>query len=59
MVKREYINGKVLVSQTTFYIYKSEEDLQNDKIPFLITSDKKLFNRYKRQFKRNENKNKL
>jgi len=49
MVVREIINGKIFLAQTTFYVYRSESDLANDKIPCLITSDKKLWNKYKRQ----------
>ena len=49
MVIREIINGKIFLAQTTFYVYRNESDLINDKIPCLITSDKKLWNKYKRQ----------
>jgi len=40
------INGKIYVEQTTYYVYRSEEDLQDDK-PCLITSSKKVFDRHK------------
>jgi hypothetical protein len=51
MVKHEYIDGNVFITQTTYYIYRSEEDLQNHKSPFLITSNKKAFNKCKENIK--------
>jgi hypothetical protein len=46
MIKRKVINGKVFIEQTTFYIYPNEEALQADR-PFLITSNKTVYNKYK------------
>jgi len=46
MIKREEINGKIFIAQTTYYIYDSEEHLQNDHA-FLRTSDRKLFNKHR------------
>ena len=51
MQKTETINGKVFIAQTTYYIYRSEESLQNDEAPFCTTSDVETFNRYKEQIK--------
>ena len=50
MSKAETINGAVFLEQTTYYIYRSEEDRLNDK-PMLTTSCKKTWNSYKKQFK--------
>jgi len=51
MVKQEIINGKIFITQTTYYIYSSEPDLQNDHA-YLITSDKAFFLRHKKREKR-------
>jgi hypothetical protein len=47
MVNRETINGMVFIAQTTYYVYRSEEDLQNDAIPMLTSSDIISFDAYK------------
>jgi len=51
MIKRKEIKGNIFIAQTTYYIYRSEDDLQNDKLPFLITSNKKVFESYKKSIK--------
>ena len=38
MIGREVINGKIIIYQTTYYLYNNEEDIENDK-PMLICSD--------------------
>ena len=50
MTVDETINLNVFVAQTTYYIYRCEEDRQNDR-PFLVTSDKSVFELYKEQSK--------
>lgn len=57
MVKREEINGFVCIAQTTFYIYKDENALQNDEIALVITSDKKTYNCHKRELRKCKNGN--
>lgn len=42
MIKEIKIGEKTFMAQTTYYIYNSDEDLQNSK-PFLTTSKKSLF----------------
>jgi len=49
MVKRETINGRVFIAQTTYYVYRSEAELQDDKPPFLETSNGETFEQYKEQ----------
>lgn len=46
MIKDEKINDMVFLEQTTYYIYRTEEDWKND-IPFLTTSNKGVFDEYK------------
>jgi len=48
MIKEEKIGKRIFIAQTTYYIYDSEEKRQND-YAFLRTSDKKLFESYKKQ----------
>lgn len=50
-IKEKIIDGKIFMVQTTYYIYDSEEHLQTNHA-FLRTSDKKLFNKYKKQAKK-------
>lgn len=54
MVKREEIKGVVFLAQTTYYIYRSEESLQNDEQAYCTTSDVKVFNAHKKQIKNGE-----
>jgi hypothetical protein len=51
MIVKETVDGKVFIAQTTYYIYRSEEDLQTDKQPMLITSDTVEFEGYKNRTK--------
>lgn len=46
MIKDEKINDMVFLEQTTYYIYRTEEDRLNG-LPFLTTSTKKVFDEYK------------
>jgi len=46
MIKDEKINDMVFLEQTTYYIYRTEEDRKND-LPFLTTSNKETFDEYK------------
>ena len=55
MITDETINSNVFVEQTTYYIYRCEEDRQNDKA-FLTTSDKKTFELYKEKIRNGEHK---
>lgn len=48
MIKKEIINGKVFLAQTTYYVYRNEEDYKKDK-RFVITSDEKEFERRKEE----------
>jgi hypothetical protein len=50
MIKEEKIKELIFLTQTTYYIYNSEEDQKNDK-PSIITSDKKTFDNYKKRIK--------
>lgn len=51
MIQREEINGTIFIAQTTYRIYKSEDDLQNDHA-WLTCSDKKTWNNYKKQMRK-------
>jgi hypothetical protein len=51
MIAREEINGLIFIAQTTYYIYKSEEDLQNSK-PTVVCSQEKIFNQKQRTCKK-------
>jgi len=51
MIKREEIGEVVFIAQTTYRMYKNEEHVQNDHA-WLTTSDKKLWNRYKKQLRK-------
>jgi len=53
MIHEEEINGKIFIAQTTYYIYESEQHLQDDHA-FLRTSDKKLFNNHKKIQRKND-----
>ena len=55
MIVDEIINSNVFVEQTTYYIYRCEEDRLNDK-PFLVTSDKNKFELYKEKIRNGEHK---
>ena len=46
MIQDEQINGMVFLQQTTYYIYRNEEDRKNDRA-FLCTSSKKTFDMYR------------
>ena len=48
MIKDKIIKGMVFLEQTTYYIYRSEEDRKNG-IPFLTTSDKKTYDLYRKE----------
>ncbi len=50
MIKEEKIKELIFLAQTTYYIYNNEEDRKND-IPYIITSDKKTFDSYKKGIK--------
>jgi hypothetical protein len=50
MLKETKIGDAVLVVQTTYYLYRSEEDRKEDKY-FVSTSDKKTIDMYKKQIK--------
>jgi len=54
MIKKEIINGKLFLTQTTFYIYNSEDGNVKDEIPTLVTSDKKVFMLNRRYHKKQE-----
>ena len=43
MIEREDINGMIFIAQTTFFVYKNDEDLKADK-PALLTSSQTEFN---------------
>ena len=47
MIDKEIIDGRVFIAQTTYRIYHSEEDLQDNKQPFCTTSDEETFNFHK------------
>lgn len=53
MIKQEYVNGLLFLEQTTYYIYRNEEDLVSG-TPLLITSSKELFERNKERAKANK-----
>jgi len=48
MLKETKIGEAIFVEQTTYYYYASEADRKDDKFTF-CTSDRKVYNRYKRQ----------
>lgn len=52
MIKKEVINGKLFLIQSTFYIYDSEDGNVKEEIPLLVTSDKNLFYTYKKSHKK-------
>lgn len=47
MLKEEKINSMIFVEQTTFYVYRNENDRKED-IPCLITSNKDVFDNHKK-----------
>jgi len=47
MIKKEIIKGNVFLEQTTFYIYRNEQDQIEGNVPFLTTSSKEDFERNK------------
>ena len=47
MIRKEIINGKVFLIQTTFFVYDNESKHKNG-VPRLITSNKKEFNYHKK-----------
>lgn len=49
MINKEIINGIVCLEQTTYYIYRNEEDQKNGYAPFLSTSDKTVYDFHKNQ----------
>jgi hypothetical protein len=51
MIVEERINSIVFLEQTTYRIYRCEEDRLKDR-PFLITSDKNKFELYKEKIKK-------
>ena len=51
MIKKVTIGKTVFIAQTVYFIYRSEEDLQNDEQPFLRTSDKELYETYLKEAK--------
>lgn len=51
MIQEEKIKNMVFLEQTTYYIYRSNEDWENDK-PFLTTSNRAVYARYKTAAKR-------
>lgn len=51
MVKKEIIGSRIFITQTTHYIYDSEEDYKNDKFSHSI-SNTKDFNKIKRYYKK-------
>ena len=52
------INKNIFIEQTTYYIYRCEEDRQEGRA-FLVTSDKEIFDFYKERTRRGEGKNKV
>ena len=50
-IKDTVIGEKVFVTQTTYYIYRNEEDRKKD-IIWCVTSDKRVFNRHKNRERR-------
>ena len=46
MIKKEIVNGKIFVEQTTFYMYEDEDAHKSDTAS-LITSDQDDFEMYK------------
>jgi hypothetical protein len=50
MIKEEKIGKRIFVEQTTYYIYLNNKERKDD-YAFIITSDKKLFDAYKKQIK--------
>jgi len=50
MITKEKIGDKIFVTQTTHYIYKSEEDYENDKFSHTI-SNENVFNKIKKYYK--------
>jgi hypothetical protein len=57
MLKETKIGNAVIVTQTTYYLYRSEEDRENDNY-FMCTSDKKTIDMYKKQLRAQLKKNK-
>jgi hypothetical protein len=55
MIKKEIINGKLFLTQTTFYVYDSEDGNVKDEIPILITSDIKTFRSHKKYYQKIKN----
>jgi hypothetical protein len=50
MLKETKIGDAILVVQTTYYLYSSEEDRKNDHF-FVSTSDKRTIDTYKKQIR--------
>ena len=46
MVKIDRIDGKVLVEQRTYYVYRNEQEYKNGH-HMLMTSDEEMFNKFK------------
>jgi len=51
MVNREEIDGMLFIAQTTYYVYRNEEDLMADNEPFLTTSNTDAFEACKNRAK--------
>lgn len=58
MLKEEKIGEVVIVAQTTFYVYESEEKRKKDEF-YVCTSDIKVIQNIRKQAKKLENKKKL
>lgn len=58
MIKKTIINGTVFIAQTTYYIYKDEQSIQNSP-PMLTTSDRRVFNNQKTLYKKGKLNNNI
>jgi hypothetical protein len=56
MITREEINGLIFIAQTTYYIYKSEEDLQKGKAT-VVCSEEQIFEQNKKLAKEKKKTN--
>lgn len=56
MITEEKINGMVFVAQTTYYVYKSDEDRREDKYTF-VTSNPVAFEVNREEARKNERMN--
>ncbi len=54
MIVKEIIHSYIFIEQTTYHIYRNEEERQNGRA-FLTTSDKETFESFKEQIRNGNN----